>query len=56
MARRFCLGLSLATFLGIVSGCGKEQPQPPKGVNPFNKMEGKSPKDKPKPKNPMIPN
>jgi hypothetical protein len=43
-----------AAFLGITLGCGKEQPEPPKGMNPFNKMEGKSPKEKAKPKNPMM--
>jgi hypothetical protein len=55
MAGRICLGLVLAILLESSLGCGKEQPQPQKGVNQFNKTEGKSPREKSKPKNPMMP-
>jgi hypothetical protein len=54
MARRIAFTLVLAIFLGCLSGCGKEQPSPPKGVNPFDKTK-EDPQGKPKRKNPMMP-
>ena len=54
MAKRIAFALVLALSLSCLAGCGKEQPAPQKGVNPFDKTK-EDPQGKPKRKNPMMP-
>jgi predicted small lipoprotein YifL len=57
MPRMVCIGIVLAIVFGSVLGCGKSDPPPQEGVNPFEKKwpEQKGQKDKKEQKNPMIP-
>jgi hypothetical protein len=54
MRRNFIYGLLLMILFGGALGCGKSDPEPQEGVNPFEERQ-KGMKDSAKDRGPMFP-